>query len=476
MKYKLILFFAFCSLASFSQKSININNYFSKNDLDEASISITIKDLSGNIVGAYHSSDLLVPASTMKVVTTATALELYGGKHQISTIVGIDKKDPQHIVIQGYGDPTLGSEFLGNSKGFLNIWTKEIAAKVNKSKPIKITVIDDFFGYEGISLKWADEDFGNYYAAGAYGISIYDNMYRLYLNSMRVGKTPTIVKTEPQVDLVFKNNLNINKSSKGAFIHGMPFSNNRELTGNIPTKKESVMLKGDIPDPGMFLAKSLAKKLKQAGFKVSSTQTTRSQYLKHFKDKTVYTLPTYTPIYISKSPTLKEIIRVVNVKSNNHYAEHLIRAVGRFKNQDMFVDAIDLGTKKVKSYWKSKGINTDPIIMYDGSGLSPENAISSQHIADILLYMKTKSANTEDFLASFPKAGSEGTVANVLKGTRLEGKVLAKSGSISGVQCFAGYYTEGNKQYVFSVIVNNFNSPRRKIVKSIESVLLDYLK
>lgn len=86
--------------------------------------------------------------------------------------------------------------------------------------------------------------------------------------------------------------------------------------------------------------------------------------------------------------------------------------------------------------------------------------------------MQTKSRYRDAFFASLPKAGQEGTVRYVLKGTRLQGKVFVKSGSIANVQCFAGYYINGDKKYAFSIMVNNYNSPRKDVVRAIENLLL----
>lgn len=479
MKYILSLLFPLFCITIDAQTNITLDKYFSVSDINQASIGITIKDLSGNIVAAHNGKESLVPASTMKIVTTATALELYGGKYQIPTIVGIDKRDPQHIVIQGYGDPTLGSEYVSTGTPlFLDLWTNIITKKVDKSKPITISVVDDYFGYDGISFKWPYEDLGNYYAAGAYGISVFDNTYKLYLNSLKLGQNPAIEKTVPAMNqIVFKNNLELNNIGRdNAFINGLPFSNDRTLNGTIPSKRQSFVIKGDIPDPGLRLGEALGEKLKSSGYKVSVIKTMRNEYQEHINSQDLYKHIDITPIYTNNSPSLTDIIRIVNVRSNNHYAEHLIRLVGRFQNRSLFTNALDRGTDRVKTFWQTKGINTNSIIMYDGSGLSPSDGISTDNLTDILIYMQTKSANSTDFLASFPKAGIEGTVRNLLKGTRLEGKVSVKSGSIANVQCFAGYYISENKKYVFSVIVNNYNSPRKNIVKAIESILLDYLK
>ena len=479
MKYILLLLLSCSCFGINAQTNILLDKYFSTADANQSSISITIKDLSGKLIAGYNSKESLVPASTLKIVTTATALELYGDKYQIPTIVGVDSQDPQHIIIQGYGDPTLGSEYISaGSPLFLDLWTNVISKNVNKSKPIKITIVDDYFGYEGISLKWPYEDLGNYYAAGSYGISVFDNTYKLYLNSMKVGQKPTVEKTVPTMSqIVFENNLELKSTGKdNAFINGLPFSNKRTLNGTIPSKRQSYFLKGDMPDPGLKLGELLGDKLKNAGYKVTSIKTVRNEYLQNLNSESLYKHLVLTPIYTNNSPSLSDIIRIVNVRSNNHYAEHLIRAVGRYQDRTIFINALDRGIDKVKSYWKSKGINTNSIIMYDGSGLSPSNGISSENLVDILLYMQTKSAYASQFIASFPKAGKEGTVRNLLKGTKLEGNVSVKSGSIANVQCFAGYYILGGKKYAFSVMVNNYNSPRKNIVKAIEAILLDYLK
>jgi D-alanyl-D-alanine carboxypeptidase/D-alanyl-D-alanine-endopeptidase (penicillin-binding protein 4) len=86
--------------------------------------------------------------------------------------------------------------------------------------------------------------------------------------------------------------------------------------------------------------------------------------------------------------------------------------------------------------------------------------------------MNTRSETASVFFQSLPKAGQEGTLKSFLKDTRLSGKVAAKSGSIGGVQCYAGYLTEGSKKYAFTVMVNKFNSTRPQVREAIEQFLL----
>lgn len=475
MKYYLSLLLSLCFINSFSQINPAISKFVNTTGFENASIGISIKDLSGNDIASYNKSVSLIPASTLKVLTTATAVELLGENYQFVTELSVDQNNPQHLIVHGYGDPTLGSEYLfENPSAFLANWTEQIKKKVKTSSPIDITIVDNFFGYNGLSSKWIKEDMGNYFAAGSYGISVFDNTYRLYLNSIRVDTCPVIVKTVPNMkNITFSNNLGVNYESKdNGYINGEPFSNYRRLVGDIPAKRTSFVIKGDFPDPGMSMAETLASTLAQNGFKVNSIETTRQKYFQQMYSAYKTSAYEEVPFYKQLSPTLKDIIRVINEKSNNHYTEHLMRTIGRKANPDIYSDPLTEGINRTNNFWASKGLNTDGIHIYDGCGLAPSNSINPEILCDILIYMQTKSRYKDAFFASLPKAGLEGTVRNLLKGTRLQGKVFVKSGSIANVQCFAGYYINGEKKYAFSIMVNNYNSPRKDVVRAIESLLL----
>jgi len=110
--------------------------------------------------------------------------------------------------------------------------------------------------------------------------------------------------------------------------------------------------------------------------------------------------------------------------------------------------------------------------MHDGCGLAPQNAVSARFLTDLLVYMHERSDYSDAFFQSLPKAGLEGTLQNFLRNTRLAGKVTAKSGSIGGVQCYAGYLIDGNRQYAFAVMANKFNGTRPEVRSTIEQFLL----
>ncbi|MGI6572538.1 MAG: D-alanyl-D-alanine carboxypeptidase/D-alanyl-D-alanine endopeptidase [Fermentimonas sp.] len=445
--------------------------------LKHASVGISVVELeSGKSIVNHDAEKSLTPASLLKLITTATALEMLGENYRYKTKIAMDANDPSRILVLGGGDPTLGSEvFPENPYTFFINGVKALTRSLPTGREYAILVVDNLFGYDGISPEWTWIDIGNYYAAGAYGISIFDNNYKLVFNTMDRKSQPKILRTEPEIKgLTFQNSLTLNDTGRdNGYIYGVPFSYEKELRGDIPSGRSEFAIKGDIPDPGRLVGETLGEYLNQAGYQVGAIETTRQDHLS--RSSTNEQKPPYrvgNVLFTLVSRPLKEIIREVNVESNNHYAEHLIRTIGRHANSDIYTNALTEGVDFSVSHWKDKGIDPSPLTMHDGSGLAPQNAVSARFLTDMLVYMYNRSNNSNAFFNSLPKAGQEGTLKNFLRDTRLTGKVTAKSGSIGGVQCFAGYLIDGEKKYAFTVMVNKFNGTRNEVRKAIEQFLL----
>lgn len=461
---KSFLWLSLVTSLSAQNDSSAIEKFLASPEFKHASIGLCIKGMNGNTLYAYNQDKLLTPASTMKVVTTATALEILGDDYRYKTKLSFSEDDST-VVVTGAGDPTLGSEYAEDkAQNFLEKWLSEIKDQHFSKRPFHLLIDDSLFGYQGISYHWTWEDMGNYYACGSYGISYKDNTYKIYFSSLNADSTPVILHLEPNIpDLCFQNDLQTNNADEdNGYIHGAPFSNNRSISGDIPVGKSSFSIKGDIPDPGLFLAKTLTDAMRIDGMTVTDYATTRLASKKERKLK---------KFYEHESPEMKDIVRQVNVRSNNHYAEHLIRTIGANGESENCSDALQKGISKVQSYWKSKGLDTTSLLQYDGCGLSPQDGVTPEFMTNLLLEMQ-RGKNHKSFYESLPKAGEEGTLRNFLKESRLVGKIRAKSGSISGVQCFAGYFMDGDRKYAFSVMVNKFEGTHRQTVKEIEKLLL----
>lgn len=471
--FTLSIFLLLTSLV-FSQTAIDrlLNNPA----LKHASVGVMVVNMNtGKTVVSHDAEKSLTPASTMKLVTTATALELLGPDFRYKTTLALDADMPKRILVIGSGDPTLGSEaFGGNPKQFLSDWASKLASRCATKDVWRLYVVDNLFGYDGISPEWTWIDMGNYYAAGAYGISVFDNTYRLYFDTTDRNSCPKILRTDPEIkELTFTNNLTLNSSgTDNAYIYGVPFSNERIVRGDIPAGRNSFSIKGDIPDPGKLLGDMFADYLRREGINLKSVQTAREDYVSQICNRTVELYNVGEVLHEHLSRPLSDIIRETNVTSNNHYAEHLIRAVGRYNNRDIYSDALSEGIDYVTRFWKGKNISTDALTMKDGCGLAPQNAVSPAFLTELLVYMYKHSNNSSVFFNSLPKAGQEGTLRNFMSKTKYAGKISAKSGSIGGVQCYSGYLVDGNKRYAFTIMVNKFNGTRSQVRSAIEQFLL----
>lgn len=470
MKRFLLVYLSLCSVwLSYSQKGLEqlLNN----SALRHASVGIQVTDLNtGKTIVSHDPQKSLTPASVTKVITSATVLELLGGEYRYVTQVVLDENDPTRILVLGSGDPTLGSDVFGdNTTAFFINTTDALKKELPPDQAYSIYVVDNLFGYDGVSPEWTWIDIGNYYASGSYGISIFDNTYKLIFNTSDRNAPPRILRTEPDMKKIrFSNFLTLNTTgSDNGYIYGIPFSYERTIKGNIPAGRAEFNIKGDIPDPGLFLGETLADYLIDAGIKISKVETARTDYLAKKPAR-------YKPgkiVHTQTSRPMKDIVREVNVKSNNHYAEHLLRIIGRTQNSDIYSDALQAGIDYVKAFWERQGISASSLTLYDGSGLAPQNAFSPAFLNEILTYMYTKSKNSKVFFDSLPKAGKDGTLRDFMRNTQYEGKISAKSGSIGGVQCYSGYLIDGNKQYAFTVMINKFNGTRPRVRSAIEKFL-----
>ena len=473
-RIQLAILSVFVVISSFSQTPIS--QLIDHPALKHASVGVCVKDLeTGGVIVLHNGDKSLTPASVIKLVTTATALEIFGADYRYTTLLALDATNPNRILVIGSGDPTLGSDvFGGNPYELLSDWTKKILEKNDKEKVWQIYVADELFGYDGISPEWTWIDMGNYYASGTYGISIFDNSYKIFFDTTDPNSCPKIIRTDPEMKSIrFTNFLKTNTSGRdNGYIYGIPFSNDRILRGDIPAGRRSFSIKGDIPDPGLLLGEQLADRLRRQGIHVDLVQTARIDYISRYCTRESMPYRIGEILDQRQSRMLSDIIRETNENSNNHFAEHLLRAIGRKSNPNIYSDPLKEGIDAVDKFWKQKGIDTQSLIMKDGSGLAPQNAVSPEFLCEVLRYMNNKSENKSAFFDSLPKAGLDGTLKSFLKGTKLEGKIAAKSGSIGGVQCYAGYLMDGRKKYVFAVMVNKFNDTRSEVRSVIEKFLL----
>ena len=468
MKHFFLTFLIFISLSNiFAQ--VNPDKFINNPLLKNANISLFVKDLNANkTLYEYRPTNSAVCASTMKLVSTATALEMYGPDFRFETSLEIDIEIKNsvlngNLIIRGGGDPTLGSAKMGD-KNFLAKWVEAVKKAGIKRINGQIIANTAIFEHQVINPGWIWEDMGNYYAPGIHGISYLDNTFRLVLRSGNAGLRTEIVRTEPEIGglfiLNFVNAANIN--SDNAYFYGEPYANNRSIYGEIPANRNEFVVKGDIPDPAFLLAQHLHAALNEAGIEITEFPSTDNQ------NKT-----SYKKIYSHFSVPLSEIITETNVSSNNHFAEYLFKFIGTRNNK---VATNLSATGNIRAFWKQKGLSVDQLFQVDGSGLSPTNGVSANFFVELLSYMKTNSPYADVFYKSLAISGETGTLKSFLKKTALQGKVHGKSGTLARVKSYAGYIEKEKTVLAFAIIVNNPNGSSSEVVKKMEEFLLEVAK
>ena len=435
-----------------------LQNFVTEPMLAHAAVGFQAVDLeSGAVVAEYNEEMILVPASTMKIVTSAAALSAFGSEYRFKTQVlydgAIDESGTLqgNLYVRGLGDPTLGSDGIARPRrAFLDEWCEGIQGAGIQSIAGNIVVLDDGLGYRGISPKWLVEDLGTDYGAGVYGIGVYDNVCRVYVRSGAVGTVPEVVRVEPAVPgLKIKNELRVvERPLVDPMGFGYPLDWNRRIYGEVAANRGEIEISMDIPDPGLFLAEHLRSELRSRGIPVSGAATTAR--LTHQRPKQEILLAE------TRSVPLTEIVRVLLYRSDNHYTEHLYEWMKAEKKPS------------APEFFKGKGLNTKALVMRDGSGLSPQNGMSARFLTEVLGEM----AKTPGYRELLPVVGRDGTVAYFLRGTPLDGKAWVKTGSMSGVQAYAGYAEKDGRKYAFTLIVNNWDGKRSDLRKKIETLLV----
>lgn len=437
-----------------------------------ANISILVRDLeTGKDIWEHRPFSATIPASTMKVITTATALELLGADYRYETQLsydgnlGADGVLNGNLYITGSGDPTLGSSKMGD-KDFLSKWVAAIKKAGIRQITGNIIGDESRFDNEGSNSKWTWDDIGNYYAPGINALTYLDNTVSVSFRSGAPGSQPEIIEISPEIPgMQIENNLqSSNISFDSAYFYGAPKSMHRSVRGEIPANKPVFVVRAEIPDPALLLAQDFYKKLRSEGVEVKGTPACQSANMQN----TPATLR--TTIYTHYSTTLNEIVNEANQKSNNFYTEQIFKSLSLTRQA---VASNKNAKDVIRNFWRSKGLNVNQLFQEDGSGLSPTNAVSAAFFTDLMQYMYKQSRNKEVFFNSLSVAGQAGTLSGVLRNTKLSGKVYAKSGTIARVRAYTGYVVQGNKTYAFAILVNNSSSNSWQTLSRIEELLLD---
>lgn len=431
----------FCLLLTFPLHAAPLSDFFSTTEeFKKAQIGIcVIEKESGQEIYTVNQEKYFVPASLQKIPLSMAAVAFLGEDFCFKTTLEYEGKIESGVLtgnlwVCGGGDPTLDLDIFSRIESDL----KE--AGIEKIEG-KIIIDPSCFEEIQASPYWQFQDLGNYYGAGASGLTIHQNLYKItFRPGLKEGDPAELISCEPRIpSLMIKNEVRTGPKGSGdkVCVYGSEYSPIQFYRGTVPLDEPTFSVKAAIPNPPLFFAKTLAQKLKPSlGAEVVK------------KKGETKILATYS------SPPLKTILQEKNKYSINLYSEHFLKMIGGGNGEQ--------GALRVENYFKKHGI---PAQIKDGSGLARNNLFTPQGYVKLLRQARTMPA----LYASFPEVGKEGTLRSFPK---LHGHVNAKTGHMSNISNLAGYLTHpSGKEYIFAIFCNHYQGP----LSEVESETADFL-
>ena len=405
-----------------------------------------------------------IPASNVKLLTTAAALHKLGREFRIRTSIYDVGSGSLRVV--GRGDPTLTDTQL-----------TELAQQLKRQgvrKVQQLVVDDSYFQGSAVNSSWEWEDVQADYGASVNSLILNQNAIALRLSPQKpgqplqvswgdaiAGKQWQVENDSITVEGANAQTLTTNSVSQTAVevtaLLGKPVL---QIRGQLAVDSEPESFGLAILDPAVYFLQHFQNVLAAEGITVAQASVATSRHVGDERELTAV-----------ESPSLATLLMETNQQSNNLYAEVLLRSLGAIsalQNQN----SDQIGLSVVKQTLTEIGVDPESYVLVDGSGLSRKNLVSPEALVQTLKGM-AQSPNASTYLASLPIAGISGTLGHRFRDTPAQGNLRAKTGTISGVSALSGYLNIPDYQpLVFSIIVNQSNQPVTTLRQGIDEIAL----
>jgi len=385
-----------------------------------AAIGFCLINAEGEAVLAEDAETAFIPASSLKTLTTATALEILGPDFRFTTELksaapikdGVIQGD---LVIIGGGDPMLSVDDL-----------KDWAADLKLRGLVRVAggIRGDASVFPGSLYGdfWNWGDIGNGYGSGVAGLNLNHNRYILAFRAgAALGSPASILGTEVEIPGVVWNNevtTAAPDSGDGVVIHGGETTSLIHLRGTVPLGAAKFQVNGAVPDPAGFAVHQFRRSLQEVGIQLGAGSPSMAS-------------PAHSLLQHS-SPPLIEIITSIHASSDNHETECVFRMLG--------VKAAKPSAEVIREHWKARGLEFIGLRMEDGCGLARADFIRPLDLARLQLL------------------AGQGPQGAAYKASLLSQDGLRwKGGAMSGVRTFTGYVTgKSGAEYCFAFMVNHY--------------------
>ena len=407
----------------------------------------------GEILYQHNANTLMMPASNEKIPTSAAALVRLGPDFRYETKIyatgtienGVLNGD---LIVVGSGDPTLSRRFLKqpDQQYIFEAWADSLHARGIDSINGNIIGSDDVFDDQFIGYGWTVNNLSYAYCAQIGGLIYNENMAQLVIQADSSGDFIRIDVSPDLGYLKIEPDLEIDPTETDIFVERILETNQVRIEGKIQPGRRYVENIAT-HNPTYYFLNGLKQELLFSGIN-SYGQLLDADDISNRENLAAKQL-----LFTHFSPRFEEVLTVLLKKSQNLYAETMVKLLGHlFGKEGSFQE----GAKIVKETLRRFGLEEDSYSFMDGSGLCRYNYISPAHLVTILRNMYYHRYG-QIYRNALPIAGVDGTIDYRLKRTVAEGKINAKTGTISNVRCLSGYATtKDGETLIFSTMFNNF--------------------
>ena len=443
---------------------------------------VAIADSTGRTIFTRNADRLFIPASNTKLLVTSAAAVLLPPDWTARTSLYatgpvVNGVLQGHLVLYGRGDPTMARRCFSVDTTLSGVCQadpfaplRDLARRLAARGITAIAgdVVGDGSWFEPTMVHpaWETGDLAWWYAAPVSGLGFADNSLEVVATATTPGAPATVTFSPDFGNVVLENRTRTAPvMSRATYdIVRDPVNGHLVAIGEVPMGGKPQTSYVAVEDPSLYSALALRQALSENGIAVlgGTRSTVDSMLFRDARNSAVLA-------EVGSRPLRDWLFPILNT-SQNWFAEMLIKELGRTQAN---AGSWDAGIEVVRRFLiDSVGVDSTEVSQSDGSGLSAQNFVAPAAFLRILSYMR-KHPRYAVFAAGLPRSGVPGSLRNRFLGTPLEGQVVAKTGSIAGVNTLSGYVTRPDgKTLLVSIQANHHALGGRAMIAAIDSVVV----
>ena len=446
---------------------------------------VALVDEKGRLVYGRNADKLFIPASNTKLVVSAVAAARLPPDWTIPTSVyaaGPLDGGTVHgdLVLYGRGDPTFGRRCYHTDTTRAGVCDRDPLTRLRAlavalhDRGVRVVAGDlvgdgSWFDGELVHPDWGNYDLNWWYAAPVAGLGFNDNSVDIAWTPGATEDAPARLTLDPDLgDVALENRTRTvaagGETDIGDRMYREPGTLHLWAEGTVALDARGGTESFALPDPSLFTARAFRRALEEAGISVLGTTRSTADSLKYHAARQG------EPLAETASRPLSDWIFPILNTSQNWYADMLLKQLGRqFGAGGSWAGGLAVERRFLID---SMGIDSTLFALADGSGLSASNLVAPLAFTGLLRFMRQHPHYASSFAPGLPQSGNTGSLKNRFLGTPLEGRVRAKTGSISRVNTLSGYLElPDGRTFTFSVQANHHVQGGRRTLSQIDAIV-----